>query len=61
MIQILPEQFENILLLAVEWVEVKEKVNLEHGTALSPQYNDLVIRSGCRQFIFFTLRQSYLA
>jgi hypothetical protein len=38
MIQILPEQFENILPLAVEWAEAKEKVILEHGTALSPQY-----------------------
>ena len=38
MIQILPKQFENILPLAVEWAEVKEKVILEHGTALSPQY-----------------------
>ena len=38
MIQILPEQFENILPLAVEWAEAKEKVILEHGTTLSPQY-----------------------
>jgi hypothetical protein len=38
MIQILPEQFENILPLVVEWAEAKEKVILEHGTALSPQY-----------------------
>jgi len=38
MIQILPEQFENILPLAVKWAEAKEKVILEHGTALSPQY-----------------------
>lgn len=38
MIKILPEQFENILPLAVEWAEAKEKVILEHGTALSPQY-----------------------
>ena len=38
MIQILPEQFENILPLAVEWAEAKEKVILEHGTALSPKY-----------------------
>ena len=38
MIQILPKQFENILPLAVEWAEAKEKVSLEHGTALSPQY-----------------------
>ena len=38
MIQILPEQFENILPLVVEWAEAKEKVILEHGAALSPQY-----------------------
>ena len=38
MIQILPEQFENILPLAVRWAEAKEKVILEHGTALSSQY-----------------------
>jgi hypothetical protein len=38
MIQISPEQFENILPLAVEWAEAKEKVILEHGTALSPKY-----------------------
>jgi hypothetical protein len=38
MIQILPEQFENILPLAVEWAEAKEKVILVHGTALSRQY-----------------------
>jgi hypothetical protein len=38
MIQILPEQFENILPLVVEWAEAKEKVILEYGTALSPQY-----------------------
>ena len=38
MIQILPEQFENILPLAVEWAEVKERVILEYGTALSPNY-----------------------
>ena len=38
MIQILPEQFENILPLAVQWAETKEKVILEHGTVLSPQY-----------------------
>jgi hypothetical protein len=36
--QILPEQFESILPLAVKWAEAKEKVILEHGTALSPQY-----------------------
>ena len=36
--QISPEQFENILPLAVEWAEAKEKDILEHGTALSPQY-----------------------
>ena len=33
-----PEQFENILPLAVQWAAAKEKVILEHGTALSPQY-----------------------
>ena len=38
MIQILPEQFENILPLVVEWAEAKEKVILEYGTALSTQY-----------------------
>ncbi|UCG05948.1 MAG: hypothetical protein JSV83_18860 [Desulfobacterales bacterium] len=38
MLQISPEQFENILPLAVEWDEAKEKVILDHGTALSPQY-----------------------
>ena len=38
MIQILPEQFENILPLAVEWAEAKERVILEHGTILSSQY-----------------------
>jgi len=38
MIQILPEKFKNILPLAVEWAEAKEKVILEHGVALSPQY-----------------------
>ncbi len=38
MMQISPEQFENILPLAVKWAEAKEKVILEHGTALSPQY-----------------------
>ena len=38
MIQILPEQFENILPLAVRWAEAKEKVILSHGTALSPQF-----------------------
>jgi hypothetical protein len=38
MLQISPEQFENILPLAVQWAEAKEKVILEHGTALSPQY-----------------------
>jgi hypothetical protein len=36
--QISPEQFENILPLAVEWAEAKKKVILEHGIALSPQY-----------------------
>ena len=35
--QISPEQFENILPLAVQWAEAKEKVILEHGTALSPR------------------------
>ena len=34
----MPEQFENILPLAVQWAEAKEKVILEHGTVLSPQY-----------------------
>ena len=38
MIQISPEQFENILPLAVEWAEAKERVILEHGTILSSQY-----------------------
>ena len=38
MITISPEQFENILPLAVEWAEAKEKVILEYGTTLSPQY-----------------------
>jgi hypothetical protein len=38
MLQISPEQFENILPLAVQWAETKEKVILEHGRALSPQY-----------------------
>ncbi len=36
--QISLEQFENILPMAVEWVEAKKKVILEHGVALSPQY-----------------------
>ncbi|MGV7225235.1 MAG: hypothetical protein ACQ9MH_27440 [Nitrospinales bacterium] len=36
--QISHEQFETILPLAVEWAEAKEKVSLEHGTALSPKY-----------------------
>jgi hypothetical protein len=36
--QISPEQFENILPLAVEWAEAKEKVILEHGKVLSSQY-----------------------
>ena len=35
--QISPEQFINILPLAVEWAEAKEKIILEHGTALSPK------------------------
>jgi hypothetical protein len=38
MIQIFPEQFENILPLAVEWAKAKEKVILEHGKTLSPRY-----------------------
>ena len=38
MIQISPEQFENILPLAVQWAEAKEKVILDHGIALSPRY-----------------------
>jgi hypothetical protein len=38
MMQISPEQFENILPLAVDWARTKEKVILEYGTALSPQY-----------------------
>jgi hypothetical protein len=38
MTQISPEQFENILPLAVKWAKVKEKVILEHGIPLSPQY-----------------------
>ena len=38
MIQILPEQFENVLPLVVEWAEAKEKVILEHSTDLSPPY-----------------------
>ena len=38
MIQISHEQFEAILPLAVEGAEAKEKVILEHGIALSPQY-----------------------
>ena len=38
MIQISPEQFENILPLAVQWAEAKEKVILEHGRDISPQY-----------------------
>jgi len=36
--QISPEQLETILPMAVEWAEAKEKVVLEHGTALSLQY-----------------------
>jgi hypothetical protein len=31
-------QFENILPLAVQWAESKEKVILQHGTALSPRF-----------------------
>ena len=38
MLQMSPEQFENILPLAVQWAEAKEKVILEHGVALFPQY-----------------------
>jgi hypothetical protein len=38
MIKISPDQFEVLLPLAVQWAEAKEKVILEHGTALSPQY-----------------------
>ena len=38
MIQILTDQFEVLLPLAVQWAEAKEKVILSHGTALSPQY-----------------------
>ena len=38
MISISLEQLENILPLAVKWAEAKEKVILERGTALSPQY-----------------------
>jgi len=38
MLQISPVQFENILQLAVQWAEAKEKVILDHGTALSPEY-----------------------
>lgn len=36
--QISPEQFESILPCMVEWAEAKEKVILEHGIALPPQY-----------------------
>jgi hypothetical protein len=36
--QISHEQFDAILPLTVEWAEAKEKIILEHGTALSPQY-----------------------
>jgi hypothetical protein len=38
MLQILPDQFEVLFPLAVQWAEAKEKVILEHGTALSQQY-----------------------
>jgi hypothetical protein len=38
MIKISPDQFEVLLPLAVQWAEAKEKVILEHGTSLSPQY-----------------------
>ena len=38
MMQISPEQFDNILPLAVQWAEAKEKVILEHGKVLSSQY-----------------------
>jgi hypothetical protein len=40
MISISSEQFETILPLAVKWAQAKEKVILEHGTVLSPQYMD---------------------
>ena len=46
MITISPEQFENILPLAVEWAEAKEKVILEYGTTLSPQYIEDAISVG---------------
>jgi hypothetical protein len=38
MLHILPDQFEALLPLAVQWAEAKEKVALKHGTVLSPQY-----------------------
>ena len=38
MVKISPDQFEVILPLAVKWAEAKEKVILELGTALSPQF-----------------------
>jgi hypothetical protein len=38
MLQILPDQFEALLPLAVQWAEAKEKVALKRGTALAPQY-----------------------
>jgi len=48
MIPISPEQFENILPLAVEWAEAKEKVILEYGTTLSPQYMEDAISVGVK-------------
>jgi hypothetical protein len=38
MMQISPEQFDNILPLAVQWAEAKENVILEYGKVLSSQY-----------------------
>jgi hypothetical protein len=38
MLQILPDQFEALLPLAVQWAEAKEKVALKCGTALVPQF-----------------------
>jgi hypothetical protein len=46
--QISPEQFENILLLAVEWAEAKEKVILQHGTALAPRFIQDAISVGVK-------------
>ena len=48
MITISPGQFENILPLAVEWAEAKEKVILEHGTTLSSQYMEDAISVGVK-------------